>query len=574
MSWLRPYQEECRESVISELSNGSSSTLYVVPTGCGKTEIAMSLMETWPDQDCGVLCLSHREELVHQPWERWHRRHGEYCEMEMGEYHRNHRGHRITFASKDSLHPGRLTAAFPDPKSVGLIWVDEAHHLAKKNESYQHIVRYFMENNPDCRLFGCTATPDRTDEMALAETFDSVAFDFPLYDPSGAESAIGDGWLVPIEQEYVVVDELNFERVGSRGGDFIDSQLQKMILEDKGLYRITSATKELAGDKPTLCFGSGIQMAISQAAIFNAEEDGCARAIVSRVDRELDQDYIIDSRDKESRRQTLKRWGRGVFQFMCNVGVFTEGMDERSIACVSMGRPTKSRSLYSQMAGRGTRILADVIEGDGWRLDTAEKRKAAIAASAKPSVLLLDFVGNSRHSLLISSVDLLGGRYEDDVIERAKERISKGDRQDVQQALEAARLEIDDEMEKRRQVRAKAESMQRRKVDPFTTMKVVPTREPGWHKGRRPTSGQKRALEKFKVEKSEVDGMSFWQATQLLDKLIQSAQNGMATYKQRKLLAKHEFSPEVSFEEAKATIDRIAQSGWKLKGRMNEPAPF
>lgn len=575
MNWLRPYQEECRTAVIENLSNGSKSTLYVQPTGTGKTEIAMSIIETWPDQGCGVLCLSHREELVYQPWERWHARHGEYCELEMGQYRRSHRGHRVTFASKDSLHPRRLESAFPDPKSVGLIWCDEAHHLAKKNESYQHIIRYFMEQNPDCRLFGCTATPDRTDEEALGQTFDSVAYDFPLYDPSGAPSAIGDGWLVPIDQEYVVVEELKFEKVGSRGGDFIDSQLERMILEDKALYRIVAATKELAGQSTTLCFASGINMAVAEAAILNAEVSGSAYAICSRVDEENSHDFVIDSRDKDARRRTLKRWGRGDFQFMCNVGVFTEGTDEPTIACVSMGRPTKSRSLYAQMAGRGMRILKNVIEGDGWRLETPDERKAAIASSAKPRVLLLDFVGNSRHSL-ISSVDILGGRYDDAVVEKAKERLATGKRENVQQALEAAQDEVNRELEKRKQVRAKAQAMSITKVNPFAVVGVIPTREPGWHKGRKPTSGQKRALTNFKVEQREIDKMSYWEATKVLDKLIGRAKEGKATYKQSKLLAKHGFPTDVSFDQAKATIDKIAQSGWTLKheAATEQPVPF
>jgi superfamily II DNA or RNA helicase len=569
MSFLRPYQIECRQAVIDELSNGSTSTLYVMPTGLGKTEVGMSLIEEWPDQDCDILWLAHREELVYQPWERWRRRHGEYCEMEMGEYRRSGNGHRITFASKDSLHPGRLKKAFPDPRRVGLIVCDEAHHLAKQNESYQHIVRYFADSNPDFRLAGCTATPDRTDESALGQTFDSVAFDFPLFDPDGGPSAIGDGWLVPIEQEYIVVDELKFEQVGSRGGDFIDSQLQKMILEDKGLYRITAATRELAGGATTLCFTAGIDMAIGQAGILNAEQDGSAFCIVSRVDKEKEYDFVLNSRDKDARRRALKRWGSGEFQFLSNVGVFTEGMDEPSIGCISMGRPTKSRSLYAQMAGRGTRILPGTIEGDGWRLDTPEERKAAIAASGKPSILILDFVGNSRHSL-ISSVDILGGRYEDDVVQRAKERI--GNRQNVQEALEEAQREISDEMEKRRRIRAKAEAVSRQKVDPFSIAGVVPTREPGWHKGRKPTPGQKRALEKFRLDKNEIERLSFWEANKMLDKLIKNAKEGKCTYKQRKLLVKHGFNPEMSFAEARVTIDQIASSGWKLKGPHSEDA--
>lgn len=577
MSYLRPYQNECRDSSIAELSNGSRSTLFVMPTGTGKTEVALDIIDNWPDKDCGILCLAHREELVWQPWERWRKKTDEYADMEMGEYRRSGQS-RLTFASKDSLHVNRLRSSYRDPKAVGLIWVDEAHHLCKKNKSYQHILDYFLDANPDCRVLGSTATPDRTDEEALGQVFDSVAFDFPLLDPTGGPSAIGDGWLVPIEQEYIVVEELHFERVGSRGGDFIESQLERMILEDKGLYKIASATAELAGEQTTLCFQPGIASAIAEATIFNAQRDGSAYAIASRITEEQRADFVIDSGDKDRRRRILKKWGRGEFQFFCNVGVFTEGMDEPRIGCISMGRPTKSRSLYAQMAGRGTRILPNTIEGrreDGsyWRLDSVEERKAAIAASGKPSVLIMDFVGNSRHSL-ISAADILGGHYPDDVVEAAKEKVASGKR-DVREALEEAEEAIRVEMERRRQVRARAGSMQRTRIDPFGAIGVVATREPGWHKGRLPSAKMKNALARFKVEQHEIDKMSFHQAREMLGRLIARANDGRCTYKQAKTLAKFGLPTDVSFDQASNLMNRLAANGWKpLSDNIPEAVPF
>ena len=567
MSYLRPYQIEARDSATRELSNGSMSTLVVLPTGCGKTETALDIIDQWPDQDCDILCLAHREELVWQPWERWEKKTGQYAGIEIAENKRSlAKGRsRVTFASKDSLYPERLRAAFPDPHKVGLIWVDEAHHLTTKNKSYQHILDYFMSANSDCRLLGVTATPDRADEVALGQVFDSVAYDFPLLDPDGGPSAIGDGWLVPLQQEFVTVEDLDFDLVGTRGGDFVDGQLEKMLLEDKPLYRITSATMEIAVARTTLCFAAGINQAINEAVIFNAARDGSAYAIASRVDKSMEHPFVIASQDKLNRRRTLKRWGQGEFQYFCNVGVFTEGMDEPRIACISMGRPTKSRSLYAQMAGRGTRVLSGVIEGrsdDGsyWRLDTPEERKVAIAASGKPSVLILDFVGNSRHSLM-SVADILGGRYPDEVVEKAKKK-TKGPN-DVQQALEAAEDEVKQEMERRRKVEAKAKNVQRRKIDPFSVVGAVPTREPGWHKGRKPTRKQKAALEKFKIDNKDIDQMSFWQASKMLDNLIGRSKSGKATYNQCRLLAKYGESPDLSFEQASSVIDKIAKNNWK-----------
>lgn len=563
MSYLRPYQIECRDAVIRELSNGAKSTLIVMPTGTGKTETALDIIDTWPDQECDILCLSHRQELVQQPWERWHKKTGHYAEREQAEFKRSLlRGRsRVTFASKDSLHPERLREAFPDPNAVGLIWVDEAHHLARQNKSYQHILEYFS-GNPNMRMFGVTATPDRTDEQALGQSFDSVAFDFPLLDPAGGVSAIGDGWLVQIEQQYVVIEELEYETVKTRGGDFVESDLEKLMMMDKPLYKRTSAILQLAAQMPTLCFAAGIKQAITEAKIFNAHEDNSAYAIASRVDDEDRHDFVINSQDIEGRKQMLKRWGNGQFQYVCNVGVFTEGMDAPHVMVISMGRPTKSRSLYAQMLGRGTRILKNVVEGDGWRLDTKEQRLAAIAASQKPFMTALDFVGNSRHSL-ISAADILGGSYSDEVVEAAKKKLASGTR-NVREALAAAEADIKNEMEKRRRIQAKAQ-VSTRKIDPFGVVGIVPPREPGWHKGRKPTGPMNECLARFKVDQKDIDSFTFCEAKAMIGQLIKRAQAGLATYKQSKILEKHGFSGNMTFDEAKATIDRIAASGWSLR---------
>ena len=559
MNYLRDYQETIKQAVMAELANGSQSTLFVQPTGTGKTQVALSVIEDWPDKDCIKLGIAHRQELIYQPWNRWHDITGEYADLEMADQRRSGRSN-VVFASKDSLHPRRLRESFPDPRAVGLLWIDECHHCISSAKSYAHILDYFASGNPDLRIMGCTATPDRADEEALGQVFGSVAAEFPLLDPTGGPSAIGDGWLVDIAQEIVTVDGIDFKHVGSRGGDFIDGQLQRMLLENRAVEKIVGATRDIAQGRTTLLFTTGVEQAIQQALILNGEEDGCARAIVSRLPDGMDYSWVIDSQNSERRQQALKQWSRGQFAYFCNVGVFTEGMDEPKISVISMGRPTKSRSLYSQMMGRGMRVLPGVIEGpqedDWWRLDSAEKRRAAIQASGKPSLLVLDFVGVSQHSL-IHAADVLGGKYPDEVVARAKRKINKGEK-DVQRAL--AEAEEDEERDRKLRMRQAVRSevsARRVRIDPFAVLNIVSTREPGWHKGRQPTHRMAEALRKFKIDEDVIGKLSFHKASQLLDRLIGRVKQSLCTYKQARLLAQHGFNPDVSFEQASQTIDQI-----------------
>ena len=308
MSYLRDYQIEAQNSVFRELEK-NESTLVVLPTGTGKTETGLSIVDNW-EGDGICLWLAHREELVWQPWNRWKDKTGEYAEIEMAKMRRNRTGsyNQVVFASKDSIwREKRLKESFPDPTEVGLIFIDEAHHAVKQNKTYQRIIDYFSKN-PDLRIVGLTATPDRTDEQALGQTFGSVAYDYPLYDPDGGPSAIGDGWLTPIEQKYVVVDQVNFDIVGTRGGDFIDSQLAEQMMQEKALMGQCSSGMDLAGDGTSLVFAASINQAVMQAELFNRLRSDSANAIASRVDDSNDMPFVYDSSDKQERRALLIRW--------------------------------------------------------------------------------------------------------------------------------------------------------------------------------------------------------------------------------------------------------------------------
>lgn len=561
MSWeLRGYQQDAKDHVFSALGNGSQSTLLVMPTGTGKTQTFLSIASDWPQGD--ILVLAHRQELVWQPFERWRELTGEHGEVEMADFRRSTFStgrSRVTFASKDSLcRLKRLKRAFPDPKKVGLVIIDEAHHAVKQNRSYQAILDYL--DHPDLRVLGVTATPDRADELALGQTFDSVAYDYPLLDPDGGPSAIGDGWLVPIRQEYVVVDGLDFTRVNSRGGDFSDASLERELTRESILHRLTAPTMDIAGNKLSAVFSAGVKQASRMAEIFNRRRDGNAYCLVSRIDKEDDHDCVIDAQDKLARSRLLKRFSQKDFQYLCNVGCLTEGYDNPNLELLVMGRMTRSRSLYCQMVGRGTRPLTGVVDG----LSSPEERKQAIAASAKPYIHVLDFVGNSKLPL-ISSLDILGGQYSDEVVQEAKKKLQA----DGESCLEASQLlketsvEVAKKIEKRKQIQSKA-SYRRREIDPFNVIGVVATREPGWHAGREPTEKQRTALEKFGVEPYVVDRMSFWQASKMMDNLVQRSQQKMATYKQCKLLKRHKVHTDnLTFARAGQLITRLKRNGWR-----------
>lgn len=530
----------------------SKSTLAVLPTGTGKTVIFGHVARDWPDRR--VMIVAHRDELIRQAADKVGNICSEECGIEMADLEVNETSiygkPRVVVSSIQTLNStrrGRLRMEKFNPAEFGLLIIDEAHHATAA--TYRRVVDWF-----DTRTLGVTATPDRADEEALGQIFDSVAFEYGILD------AINDGWLVRIEQQFVHVSGLDLSGCKSDKIDLIQADVARVMAQEALLHKVVDPIVSLAGDMPTLVFAASVEHAHKMAEIFNRHKPNSAIAIDGKTDREV-------------RREQLKAFSRGEFQYLVNMGVFLEGFDEPTIGCVAMARPTKSRALYAQVAGRGTRPLPGLIDS----LNSADERKAAIAASGKPSMLMLDFVGNSGKHKLVCTADILGGNESDEVVERAtetaKRKSARGQKVDMQQELALAKEALEEELKQRHEAERKAEAQRAhivakakfstKSVNPFDIFDIVPKREPGWHKGRKVTGGQRALLEKFKVDQETIDGLSFCQASQMIDVCIKRRQQGLCTVKQAKLLGKYGYSPDTKFDDANRIITALKANGWQ-----------
>jgi superfamily II DNA or RNA helicase len=572
---LRPFQSGAVDAVFERFDSGSKATLVVLPTGTGKTVVFSHVAARCRGK---VAVLIHREELANQARDKMRRVLGHAPPIEMGELRVDvgdgalfGSGPKEIVASIQTLNTGRTCDACAGigkvetgdiefqpchacvdgmvrrmqkfrPEDFELVIVDEAHHACA--ESYRRVLAYFGRN-PKCRVLGLTATPDRHDEAALGKVFDSVAYEYGVLD------AIDDGWLVPIEQQFVECDSLNFSRCRTTAGDLNGADLEQVLTEENPLHQVVEPTIEIAGDRQTLVFAAGVFHANRMAEIFNRRKPGSAEC-------------VDGSTPLWKRRDTLERYARGKFQFLVNCGVLLEGYDCEQIRVVAMARPTKSRALYAQCIGRGTRPLVPPTE------ETAEERRAAIASSTKPSLLILDYAGNSGRHKLVTTADILGGNYEDDVVERAVARVrEKGGSVDMRAEMEAVVRDDrrrKEEEERRAQVRAQVE-FSRRAVDPFNLFDITPHREPVWHRGRKPTPAQLEALERAGIPSKDV---SFARASQLISEIKKRREKGLCTFKQARTLARLGLPSDLSFDDADAALTELKANGWKVPADMRE----
>lgn len=545
---LRDYQEEAAAGVFREWAD-HASTLAVLPTGLGKTVLFAEVIRRMHERGARAMVLAHREELITQAADKIRRVTGLEAQVEMGEYRvQPYFGEMppvvvSTVQTQCAGGDGGGRMSKFDPQDFGLVVIDEAHHATAG--TYRRCVDWYRQN-PACRVLGVTATPDRADEAALGQVFESVAYEYGVLD------AINGGWLVPIEQQMVTVGTLDFSGVRTTAGDLNQGDLAEVMEQERNLQGIAAPTVEICGDRRAIVFAATVEQAERLAEILNRY----------RPDRAA---WLCGKTDRDDRRRMLADFKAGRLQFVVNVGVLTEGFDDAGVQVVVMARPTKSRALYAQMAGRGTRP-AEEIAGALGDMPTAAERCAAIRASSKPSCLIVDFAGNAGRHKLCCSADILGGDLDEEVVAETARRVREGGRP-VDMADELAKVKAEVAERKRREAATRAGLQARAeflvtKIDPFSEWDITPAQERGWDRHRRFTPKQAQVLlERVGVNPEKIP---YGQGKQLLDEYFRRLQGGYASLKQSALLKRRGFAMPLRHDMAGRMIGRMSErQGWR-----------
>ncbi len=539
---LRDYQLRCVDANLEAFSE-NSCVLNVMPTGTGKTITFAETIARYCLGGVRAMVVAHREELIRQAVDKIEQVTGLVPDVEMAEVRADTDSAwgraKVVVSTIQTQIAGRIPRMKNfNPMDFKLLVVDEAHHAT--SQSYRRVMDHYLLND-ECKVLGVTATPDRADESALGKVFETCAFEYGLVD------AIEDGWLVDIEQQYIEVEGLDFSKIRSTAGDLNQGDLAAVMSYETILHKSILPTIEIAGDRKTLLFATSVAHAERMSEIINRY--GKTSAIVH------------GGTPKDERRDILRRYSDGQIQMLCNCMIATEGFDEPGIEVVAICRPTKSRSLYAQMIGRGTRPLTMCVP---FLNDCESKyaRRTIIQTSTKPVMTVLDYAGNSGRHKLISTADVLGGNYDDEVIEAARvAAMGTGQAVPMRSSLEFAAKVVEDRRRKAREAVLAKAKWSSKIVNPFDVFDIKPRRERGWERGKRPTSRMIALMDKAGVEK--IDGLSYSDAGRLIGELKRRWTGDLCSYKQARLLKKFGEDPEVTFKDAGAKIDAIQRNGWK-----------
>jgi superfamily II DNA or RNA helicase len=529
----RAYQIDCIEAVVDQFRT-HQSTVAVLATGLGKTAIAAFLAKRAAAKG-RVMFLAHREELIDQAASTLAYIADTAVDIEMADRRASViQPARIVASSVQTQISGRNGTrrmhAF-DPSQFSLVIQDEAHHATGDN-SFGAVLCHYKQNAA-CRILGITATPNRTDRKALGECFDSVAFRM------GIEDGIAEGWLVDIEQRYVSDIDVDYGAIQVRLGDFASGELSEVMRSPQVIHAVCAAVRQY-GRKRILVFSVDVQHAENITEALNEFSPGYAHIVTGET-------------PTVERRKLIEDYRKGRYPCLVQCMISSEGFDVPAIDTVVMARPTKSTLLYTQMIGRGTRPLADVDQ-----CDSAASRQAAIAASGKRDLLVVDFVGNSLDHQIVTAVDVLGGVSSDAAKELAERRIAEKGGGNVRDELRRADAELQAAEAKRKATARTSDSIISPfgRDDPFKTFGI---RNEG---GKEPVEPwQRDKLEKWRMPVPQTAD----EAQALIDEVRRRTRRGLATFRMVRILERNGVrnARELMFDAARVAIDGIAQrQGW------------
>lgn len=517
---LRPYQEAARAAIHGEWDQGHKRTLLVLPTGTGKTIVFAAVAEDQVRRGERVLVLAHRGELLEQAAQKIGTVSGLGCAVEKAEQSSAGSWYRITVGSVQTLMREKRLDRF-EPDHYGTIIVDEAHHIL--SDSYQRVLDHF----PEANVLGVTATPDRGDMRNLGQYFDSLAYEYRI------TQAIKDGYLCKIKAQTIPL-KLDMSGVGTQAGDYKAADVGHAL--DPYLDKIADEMRTYCAGRKTVVFLPLIETSMRFCALLQARGFRAAEVNGNSADRA----------------EILADFAAGEYDVLCNSMLLTEGWDCPSVDCIVVLRPTKIRSLYCQMIGRGTRL-----------------------APGKDHLLVLDFLWHTTRHELCRPACLICESPE--VADKMTENLEQAEEAMDLEAAEA--IAQTDVIAQREEALAKMLEEQRHRkralVDPLQFEYSIQAEDlssyiPAFPADMAPpTKKQLELLERRGIFPDEIT--CFGKAQMIINRLMKRQEDGLTTPKQIRLLERYGFVHvgEWDFHEASRMISRISQAGWRVPRGVN-----
>lgn len=361
---LRPYQAETLDALRKGFASGYKAQILYAPTGAGKTEMAIALLEAVRAKGNKAAMILDRIVLCDQTSQRLDKYNIDHGVMQSTHW-RYRPYERIQVCSAQTLEK---RGSFP---GLNLLIVDEAHQTRDQTVE-------FIKKNPDVKVIGLTATPFT---KGLAKIYDNVISTVTTKDL--VEKQV----LVPLK--IFIAKEINMEGAKKVAGEWSQAEASERGIKITGdiVAEWEAKTNEIFGrPRKTIVFCSGVAHGASLSAKF-AEAGYNFVSLSYRDDDQFKKDVIAEFSKPDTDIHGL-----------IATDILTKGFDVPDVMIGVSARPfSKSLSSHIQQMGRVMRANMDNPED-------------------KPFALWLDHSGN-----------YLRFRGEwDDVFENGVEKLDDG----------------------------------------------------------------------------------------------------------------------------------------------------
>ena len=390
---LLPHQDEAYKAVVKKFEEKGKAAV-IFPTGCGKSFVALEYILKHPDER--VLFLAPRRAIANQMYEYIVRYIGgdtrsiEEIQKEYGTG--NNPSESLKLAARSYI-PNiecmlyQMISAYGERQSVDeilnslkptMIIVDEMHHLKTKsiratagsnvvedNEEYEEELanrierenkwgkkfKKFLEDNPQAKLLGLSATPIRHDGANVVERIfkDAVASQKSLLE------AMEEGIIYPpkyVVPDFVREDELKtlLEQIEQAEGarkEELKAEYDELALKSANAPGIPQLMEENISEK------DGKYIIFCKDISDMKEKMANAKEWFGEIDEEPEI-YGISSQDNTSAEQlqSFNNSKSSHLKLMYCVGMIDEGVHLNNVSGVILATKTESRPVYTQRVGR------------------------------------------------------------------------------------------------------------------------------------------------------------------------------------------------------------------------------
>lgn len=246
MLTLRPYQEETLDALRKGFASGKTRQVLYAPTGAGKTEMAIALLNATRTKGNRSAMVLDRIVLCDQTSSRL-----QSYDIEHGVLQSNHFRYKphelIQICSAQTLE---RRDGFPD---LQLLIIDEAHTTRKKTMDY-------INANPDVKVIGLTATPFT---KGMGKIYDNVISTVTT------KQLVEQKVLVPLK--VFIAKEIDMEGAKKVAGEWSPDEVTTRGLKITGdivAEWINKTQDVFGGARKTIVFCAGVNHGIDLAKKF------------------------------------------------------------------------------------------------------------------------------------------------------------------------------------------------------------------------------------------------------------------------------------------------------------------